>query len=233
MFDVLYVMFTEAHHTASGTPARDADLAAEAIRLARLLHRALPTTEVAGLLALMLLTEARQPARVGPDGQLKALDEQDRSRWDRRLIDEGLALLEQATPGAQPGPYLLQACIAALHAAAADTASTDWDEILALYSVLEHVTNHQNPTITLNRIVAQAMAEGVDAALDLLDALDADHPRLPRLHAVRGHLLERAGRPGDAAQAYRRAIATTVNLAEQQHLRNQLRRLPVEDAPAG
>ncbi|MDT4931909.1 MAG: hypothetical protein QOF92_4776, partial [Pseudonocardiales bacterium] len=113
-----------------------------------------------------------------------------------------------------------------------DTLSTDWDEVLVLYSVLEHVTNHQNPTITLHRIVAQAMVEGVDAALTMLDALEADHPRLPRLHAVRGHLLERADRPTDAARAYRRAIATTVNLAEQQHLRNQLRHLPVEVIPA-
>jgi RNA polymerase sigma factor (sigma-70 family) len=233
VLDVLYVMFTEAHHTTSGTPARDADLAAEAIRLARLLHRAIPTsTEVAGLLALMLLTEARQPARVGPHGQLRPLDEQDRSLWDRGLIDEGVTLVEQATPGAKPGPYLLQACIAALHAAAVDTASTDWDEILALYSVLERVTNHQNPTITLNRIVAQAMVDGIDAALANLDALEADHPRLPRLHAVRAHLLERADRPREAAQAFRRAIATTVNLAEQQHLRSQLRHLPVEETPA-
>jgi RNA polymerase sigma factor (sigma-70 family) len=233
VLDVLYVMFTEAHHTTSGTPARNADLAAEAIRLARLLHRAMPaSTEVVGLLALMLLTEARQPARVGPHGQLVPLDEQDRSLWDRGLIDEGVALVEQATPGAKPGPYLLQACIAALHAAAVDTASTDWDEILALYSVLERVTNHQNPTISLNRIVAQAMVDGHDAALATLDVLEADYPRLPRLHAVRAHLLERADRPSEAAQAFRRAIATTVNLAEQQHLRNRLRHLPVEDIPA-
>jgi predicted RNA polymerase sigma factor len=232
ILDVLYVMFTEAHHTTTGTPARDADLAAEAIRLARLLHRAIPrSTEVTGLLALMLLTEARQPARVGPHGQLTPLDEQDRSLWDRGLIDEGTTLVEEATPGAMPGPYLLQACIAALHAAAVDTASTDWDEVLALYNVLEHVTNHQNPTITLNRIVAQAMVDGNDVALARLDALEADHPRLPRLHAVRAHLLERADRPSDAAQAYRRAIATTVNLAEQQHLRNQLRHLSVAPPP--
>lgn len=226
VLDVLYVMFTEAHHTTTGAPPADTDLAAEAIRLTRLLLRSLPkSTEVTGLLALMLLTEARQPARVGPDGLLTPLDEQDRTLWNRELIDQGIALVRRATPGAEPGPYLLQACIAALHAEAPDTATTDWHEILALYQVLEVVTGHGNPTVTLNRIVAQAMVDGNDLALAQLDTLEADHPRLPRLDAVRAHLLERAGRPDAAANAYRRAIAATVNLAEQQHLRHRLRRL--------
>ncbi|WP_046471095.1 RNA polymerase sigma factor [Allosalinactinospora lopnorensis] len=226
VLDVLYVMFTEAHHTTAGTPPRDADLAAEAIHLTRLLLRSVPeSTEVTGLLALMLLTEARHPARVASDGRLKPLDEQDRALWDRKLIDEGITLVEQAAPGAEPGPYLLQACIAALHAEAPGTAATDWDEILALYRLLELVTGHRNPTITLNRIVAQAMVDGNDIALARIDALEADHPGLPRLNAVRAHLLEQTGRPDDAANAYRRAIATTVNLAEQQHLRHRLRRL--------
>ncbi|HWO63305.1 MAG TPA: DUF6596 domain-containing protein, partial [Umezawaea sp.] len=171
----------------------------------------------------------RHPARVGPDGLLKPLDEQDRALWDRELIDEGVALVERAAPGARPGPYLLQACIAALHAEAPDTAATDWDEILALYRLLELVTGHANPTITLNRVVAQAMVSGHDVALAHLDALEAEHPRLPRLDAVRAHLLEQAGRTDDAAKAYRRAIATTVNLAEQQHLRHRLRRLTTAD----
>ncbi len=127
VLDVLYVMFTEAHHTTTGAPAQDADLAAESIHLARLVRDAVPeSTEVAGLLALMLLTEARHPARVGPHGELVPLDEQDRGRWRRPLLDEGLALLDQVVTGAVPGPYLLQACIAGLHAAAPDTASTDW-----------------------------------------------------------------------------------------------------------
>lgn len=226
VLDVLYVMFTEAHHTTTGKPPRDADLAAEAIHLTRLLLRSVPeSTEVTGLLALMLLTEARHPARVGPDGHLKPLDEQDRALWDQELIDEGIKLVEQATPGAEPGPYLLQACIAALHAEAPDTATTDWDEILALYRLFELVTGHGNPTITLNRIVAQAMVDGNDVALAQIDALEADHPRLPRLNAVRAHLLERANRTDDAANAYRQAIAATVNRAEQQHLRHRLRRL--------
>ena len=230
VLDVLYVMFTEAHHTTRGAPARDADLAAEAIHLARLLWRAAPgSTEVAGLLALMLLTEARQPARVGPLGRLVPLDEQDRAQWDRRMVDEGLALLELATPGAVPGAYLLQACIAGVHAHACDTESTDWAEINALYGLLEHVTENRNPTITLNRIVAQSMTGGPDRALALVDELTSRHPGLPRADAVRAHLLERAGRPGEAASAYRRAIAATVNVAEQRHLRERLRQLDDED----
>ncbi|PRY41363.1 RNA polymerase sigma factor [Umezawaea tangerina] len=226
VLDVLYVMFTEAHHTTTGAPPRDADLAAEAVHLTRLLLDSVPdSTEVTGLLALMLLTEARHPARVGPDGLLRPLDEQDRALWDQDLVKEGVALVERATPGARPGPYLLQACIAALHAEAPDTATTDWAEILALYRLLELVTGHANPTITLNRVVAQAMVSGHEVALAHLDALEADHPHLPRLSAVRAHLLEQAGRTGEAADAYRRAVATTVNLAERQHLRHRLRRL--------
>jgi predicted RNA polymerase sigma factor len=178
----------------------------------------------------MLLTEARQPARVGPLGRLVPLDEQDRTQWDRAMIDEGLALLELVTPGAEPGPYLLQACIAGVHAQAPDTGSTDWVEIGALYTLLEHVTEGRNPTITLNRIVAQSMTDGTEKALLLVDELTTRHPRLPRADAVRAHLLERAGRPGEAASAYRRAIAATVNLAEQRHLRERLRRLGAGEA---
>ncbi|MGY1740093.1 MULTISPECIES: RNA polymerase sigma factor [unclassified Blastococcus] len=226
VLDVLYVMSTEAHHTTTGAPARDADLAAEAIHLARLLRRAVPgSTEVAGLLALMLLTEARHPARVGPGGRLVPLDEQDRTRWDGALVAEGLALLDAVTPGAVPGPYLLQACIAGLHAAAPDTASTDWAEIHLLYMLLERLTEGRNPTVALNRVVAQAMVAGPAEALTALDALVAEHPRLARVDAVRAHLLERLGRTGEAAGAYRRAVAATVNVAEQRHLRDRLRRL--------
>nr|WP_242424688.1 DUF6596 domain-containing protein [Frankia sp. EI5c] len=226
VLDVLYVMFAEAHHTTVGAPPRDADLAVEAIHLTRLLRRGVPaSTEVTGLLALMLLTEARHPARVGPNGRLTSLDEQDRTLWDQELISEGIQLVEQATPGAEPGPYLLQACIAALHAEAPDIASTDWYEILTLYRLLEIVTGHQNPTIALNRIVAQSMVDGADVALAQIDALEAAHPGLPRINAVRAHILEQAGRPDDAVKAYRRAIAATVNLAEQHHLRHRIRRM--------
>ncbi len=226
VLDVLYMMFTEAHHTTAGATPRDADLAAEAIHLARLLRRSVPeSTEVAGLLALMLLTEARHPARVGPDGRLQPLDEQDRALWDRELIKEGIALVERTAPGAEPSAYLLQACIAALHAEAPDTETTDWAEILTLYRLLELVTDQRNPTIALNRIVAQAMVDGPGLALARIDELAAAHPGLPRLDAVRAHLLERADRPAEAAAAYRRAIAATINLAEQQQLRHRLRRL--------
>jgi len=226
VLDVLYVMFTEAHHTTSGAPAQDTDLAAEAIHLARLLRQAVPdSTEAAGLLALMLLTEARHPARIGPRGQLIPLDEQDRQRWHRPFIDEGLALLDDVAPGARPGPYLLQACIAGLHAAAPDTEATDWSEIHALYTVLEHQTGGRNPTITLNRIVAQSVVTGPADALSALAALAQEHPHLPRLASVRAHLLERSDRPDEAISAYRQAIAATVNVAEQQYLRDRLRRL--------
>jgi RNA polymerase sigma factor, sigma-70 family len=226
VLDVLYVMFTEAHHTTTGEPAHDADLAAEAIRLARQLHKALPLdTEVSGLLALMLLTEARRPARVGPDNRLIPLDEQDRRLWEPALIAEGRALVERAVVGATPGPYLLQACIAALHAEAPDTASTDWSEILALYRLLEVITENRNPTIALNRIVAEAMVHGEEYALACIDELAEHHPRLSRLAGVRAHLLERLGRDDEAVAAYRQAIKETRNIAEQAHLRARLRRL--------
>ncbi|TNC50645.1 RNA polymerase sigma factor [Mumia zhuanghuii] len=229
VLDVLYVMFTEAHHTTSGAPAHDTDLAAESIRLVRLLRAAAPdSTEVAGLLALMLLTEARHPARTGAGGRLVPLDEQDRRLWDRTAVEEGLALLDAVVPGAEPGPYLLQACIAGVHAHAPDTESTDWDEVHALYTVLEHVTGGRNPMITLNRIVAASMVHGPEDALALLDDLAGSHPRLARLDAVRAHLLERTGRTDEAAAAYRRAIAATVNVAEQHHLRDRLRTLSPE-----
>lgn len=226
VLDVLYAMLTEAHHTTSGTPARDTGLAAEAIHLARLLRQAMPgDPEVAGLLALMLLTESRGPARQAADGTLVPLDEQDRTRWDQALVRDGIRLVEATVPGAAPGPYLLQACIAALHAEAPDTASTDWSEILALYDVLEVVTGRQNPTITLNRIVAEAQVHGDGPALDSLSGLERAHPGLPRLDAVRAHLLARAGRTADAADAYRRAARATRNLAEQQYLQRRLREL--------
>jgi RNA polymerase sigma factor (sigma-70 family) len=224
VLDVLYAMQTEAHHTTSGTPARDTDLAAEAIHLARLLHQALPDDpEVAGLLALMLLTESRGPARQAADGSLIPLDEQDRTRWDLTLAHEGIALVEATAPGAAPGPYLLQACIAALHAEAPDTGSTDWAEILALYDVLQIVTGRGNPTIALNRIVAEAQVHGDGSALDSLNLLEQAHPGLPRLDAVRAHLLERQGRSVEAADTYRRAVRATRNLAEQQYLQRRLR----------
>ena len=231
VLDVLYVMLTEAHLTTSGTAVRDTDLAAEAIHLARLLHQALPgDTEVAGLLALMLLTESRGRARQTEDGAAVPLDQQDRSTWDRRLVDEGLALVADTVPGAMPGPFLLQACIAALHAQAPDTASTDWAEILALYDVLDIVTGRSNPSITLNRIIAVAQVNGDATALDELERLGAEHPQLPRLAAVRAHLLERLGRSAEALDAYREAVRSTRNLVERAYLQDRLRALARPDA---
>lgn len=226
VLDVLYAMLTEAHLTTSGTAVRDTDLVTEAIHLTRLLRRALPAdTEVAGLLALMLLTESRGPARQTADGSVVPLDEQDRTMWDRQLIDEGLALVAETARGATPGPFLLQACIAAVHAQAADTASTDWDEILALYDVLDVVTGRASPIVALNRIIAVAQVDGDAVALEALDRLARRQPQLPRLHAVRAHLLERLGRMDEAADAYRLAARTTRNLAERKYLHNHISRL--------
>ena len=236
VLDVLYVMLTEAHHTATGAPPSDTDLAAEAIHLARLLRAATPdSTETGGLLALMLLTEARHPARVGPQEQLIPLDEQDRSRWNQEQVREGLALLDVITRDASPGPYLLQACIAGVHASATSAETTDWQEIDVLYALLERATDGRNPTVSLNRVVAQAMTRDVETALAALDELASRHRDLPRLESVRAHLLERAGRHGEAAEAYRRAITSTVNVAEQRHLRDRLRRLsrPASEGRAG
>ena len=233
VLEILYVMFTEAHHTTSGEPARDAHLAAEAIHLVRLLRQAVPgSTEVAGLLALILLTEARHPARVNSLGRLIPLDEQDRTRWNRPLIHEGLALLDEVTPGAVPGPYLLQACIAGVHAQAANTESTDWVEIHALYTVLDVQTGGRNPTISLNRIVVMALIDGPDTALVVLEVLAKEHPRLPRLESVRAHLLERSGRIDQAVAAYRGAIAATVNVAEQRYLRMRVQRIVGGSTPS-
>jgi predicted RNA polymerase sigma factor len=159
------------------------------------------------------------------------LDEQDRDLWDQALAKEGLALVAEAVKGATPGPFLLQACIAALHAEAPDTASTDWREVLALYDVLDVVTGRSNPTIALNRIIAVAQVHGDAIALEALQKLAAEHPRLPRLAAVRAHVLERVGRVADAADAYREAARATRNLAERQYLQNRLRALTRLDAP--
>ncbi|RIJ77585.1 RNA polymerase subunit sigma-70 [Nakamurella silvestris] len=226
VLNVIYVMFTEAHHTMSGSPARDADLADEALHLGRQLRSGAPgDTEVAGLLALMLFTEARQPARITAAGDLMALDEQDRSVWDRTLIAEGLRILDRSVAGATPGPYLIQACIAGLHAQAPDVDRTDWREILALYRLLELTTNGLNPTIRLNRIVAEAMVHGPARALELLDQLREEHPGLPRLHAVRADLLRRSGDRVAAAGEYREAARAADNLAEQRLLLRRLREL--------
>jgi RNA polymerase sigma factor (sigma-70 family) len=212
VLQVLYLVFNEGH-------LQRADLTAEAIRLTRLLHRLLPDEhEVAGLLALMLLTEARRAARAEPDGTLVPLAEQQRELWDAEQIEEGVALLTQTLGRGPAGPYQLQAAIAAVHDEAPSAEETDWPQILALYTVLEHVS--PGPVVTLNRAVAVAMVDGPRAGLELLDALEGDESmaHTHRLDAVRGHLLELAGEPAAARDCYRRAARMTTSIAEQQYL---------------
>jgi RNA polymerase sigma factor (sigma-70 family) len=212
VLQVLYLVFNEGY-------LHRADLTTEAIRLTRLLHRLLPEEhEVSGLLALMLLTDARRAARSEPDGTLVPLAEQRRELWDAGQIQEGVALLTQALGRGPAGPYQLQAAIAALHDEAASDAETDWPQILALYTVLEHVS--PGPVVTLNRAVAVAKVDGARAGLALLDTLEGDESmkQTHRLDAVRGHLLELAGDTTGARECYRRAARMTTSVAERQYL---------------
>ncbi|RIQ21602.1 RNA polymerase sigma factor [Jiangella rhizosphaerae] len=217
---VLYLIFNEGYTASSGPRVVRTDLTAEAIRLTRLLHRLVPGDgEVAGLLALMLLTDARRAARTTSDGVPVPLAEQDRSRWDAGQIAEGLALLTGVLGGGPVGPYQLQAAIAAVHDEAPSADATDWPEILALYELLERVA--PGPVVTLNRAVAVAMVHGPRAGLALLGTLDAGAPELAQTHrldAVRGHLLELAGDPDGARAAYLRAARRTANVPEQRYL---------------
>jgi predicted RNA polymerase sigma factor len=181
--------------------------------------------EVAGLLALMLLTDARREARTGPAGEIIPLDEQDRSRWDRAKIDEGVACISASLAKSVPGPYQLQAAIAALHDEAKSADETDWPQILALYDVLEHLTD--NPMVTLNRAIAAAMVEGPARGLELLQPLERD-PRLAehhRLAAVRAHLHEKLGARELAMAEYTRAAERTASLPERNYLRMKAARL--------
>ncbi len=216
---VLYLIYNEGYAASSGPHFQRADLAGEAIRLTRLVHRLLPgDAETAGLLALLLLTHARRDARTGPGGVPVPLDEQDRSRWDRALVAEGVALLSAVLPRRTPGPYQVQAAIAAVHDEAPSAGETDWPQILALYGVLDRLA--PSPVVTLNRAVVLAMVRGPAAGLELLAPLDAD-PRMARHHrlaAVRGRLLELAGDPAGAAAAYRLAARRTTSLPERDYL---------------
>lgn len=223
---VLYLVFNEGYSSASGPDLQRSDLTTEAIRLARVLHAALPGDgEVAGLLALMLLTEARRAARTSATGALIPLDEQDRSRWDRALVAEGVALVTAALERSRLGPYQVQAAIAAVHDEAATVEATDWPQILALYGVLERLA--PNPIVALNRAVAVAMVHGPAAGLAALDAVGAD-PRMVsnhRVSAVRGRLLEMAGDVEGALAGYRDAARRTRSLPERRHLEHRARRL--------
>jgi RNA polymerase sigma factor (sigma-70 family) len=223
---VLYLMFNEGYTTSAGPTLHRADLTAEAIRLARLLHRLLPDeSEVAGLLALMLLTDARRAARTDADGSIVPLAEQRRERWDAAEIAEGLALVTR-TLGAGPlGPYQLQAAIAAVHDEAPTAEETDWRQILALYEVLAQVA--PGPVVTLSRAVALAMVSGPRAGLALLGTLDTDDrmAHTHRLEAVRAHLLERAGDVVAARESYLRAARMTASVPEQRYLALRAARL--------
>lgn len=221
---VLYLMFNEGYASTTGATVARADLAVEALRLTRTLHASLPDDpEVTGLLALVLLTDARRPARTGPHGELVSLADQDRAVWDRAMVDEGIALVEDALVRGAVGEYQLQAAIAAVHDEAPSTDATDWPQLLALYALLERMTG--NPMVTLNRAVALAMVDGPDAGLALLTTLDDRLPGHHRLAAVRGHLLERAGRPQEAADQLLLASHGTTSLAERDYLRVQVARL--------
>jgi predicted RNA polymerase sigma factor len=191
-----------------------------------MVHRLLPEeTEVTGLLALMLLTDARRPARTGPDGGLVPMAEQDRSLWNADAIAEGVALLTEALPRGPAGPYQLQAAIAAIHDEAPNAESTDWPQIVALYELLLQVTD--NPVVALSHAVAVAMLRGPHAGLDLLDKLAADERIADdhRLHAVRAHLLEMAGDRGAARDAYEAAARRTTSLPKQRYLHTRAARL--------
>ncbi|MGH3548544.1 MAG: RNA polymerase sigma factor [Pseudonocardiaceae bacterium] len=221
---VIYLIFTEGYAASSGPDLVRADLAEEAIRLARILHRLLPERrEVTGLLALLLLIDARRAARTGPSGELVLLADQDRALWDRGLIEEGRALVVTALRGGAPGPYALQAAIAAVHDEAASVVTTDWPQVVALYDVLGSVA--PSPLVALNRAVAVAMVDGPAAGLALLDdlaGLDSYH----LLHAARADLLRQLGRPAEAATAYRRALDLVGNTAERTFLTRRLASLP-------
>ncbi|MFC7450824.1 RNA polymerase sigma factor [Rhodococcus daqingensis] len=227
---VLYLIFTEGHASTSGPEVRRADLSAEAIRLARAVHRLLPDDpEVAGLLALMLLTDAHRAARTGPRGELIPLAEQDRRRWDRAAITEGVRLTTAAMAYGLTGPYRIQAAIAVLHAQAPSTDATDWGGILALYRLLERVA--PNPLVTLNLAVATAMVYGPAAGLDLIAACPDRLPRTHRLAAVRAHLYEMAGDTSRAVTDYTVAANTTPSVAERDYLVLRAARLRGEVEP--
>jgi RNA polymerase sigma factor (sigma-70 family) len=221
---VLYLVFNEGYTSSAGQRLHRTELSGEAIRLARMVHQLLPADgEVAGLLALMLLTDARRPARMSPSGELIPLAEQDRTRWDQRLIAEGTAVLTRGLATGVVGEYQVQAMIAALHDEARRVEDTDWPQILALYGLLERMTG--NPMVTLNRAIAAAMVTGPAAGLQLLEQLDVPLAGHYRLAAVRAHLYEMAGDTQAAVTHYRAAAARTTSTPEQQYLATRAARL--------
>ena len=226
VMQVLYLIFNEGYTTSGGPELQRGDLTAEAIRLTRMLHHLVPSeAEVAGLLALMLLIDARRDARTDEDGMIVPLAEQRRDFWDRKQIDEGVALLSRTLGTALLGPYQVQAAIAAVHDEAVTAEETDWPQILALYEVLERVS--PGPMVTLNRAVALAMVHGPRAGLALLGTLDSDDrmAHTHRLEAVRAHLLEIAGDVAAARESYLSAARMTASVPEQRYLALRAARL--------
>ncbi len=223
---VLYLIFNEGYAATSGPEVYRSDLSAEAVRLTRLLHGLLPQqAEIAGLLALMLLTDARRAARCGPAGEIIPLDEQDRSRWDAAAIREGVALISATLPRGELGPYQVQAAISAVHDEAPSAAATDWPQILGLYELL--LTLSASPVVALNHAVAVAMVHGPAAGLARLEALEGEGKLKGhhRLFAARGHLLERLGDAAGARTSYLRAAELTTSLPERNYLLTQAARL--------
>jgi len=224
---VLYLIFNEGYTSTAGPSLHRGELATEAILLTRLVFRLLPDdSEVAGLLALMLLTDARRPARTGPYGELISMADQDRTRWNTNFIAEGVALITEALPRGLVGPYQLQAAIAAVHDEAPDAEATDWQQIVELYQLLLCISD--NPIVALNHAVAVAMSRGAPAGLHLLDTLQADKRITDdhRFHSVRAHLLEMSGDRAAARDAYLSAAERTLNLQQQRHLHARAARLP-------
>jgi predicted RNA polymerase sigma factor len=223
---VLYLIFTEGHAATSGGSLYRVELSTEAIRLTRLVHQLVPAdAEVSGLLALMLLTDARRHARTTANGELVPLADQDRALWDADKIAEGVALITAALPRGTAGPYQLQAAIAAIHDEAPSAAETDWPQIKALYEVLLQISN--NPVIALNHAVAVAMADGPISGLQRLETLATDKQLAEdhRLYAVRAHLLEMSGETAAACEAYRAAARRARNLPQQRYLIGRATRL--------
>ena len=231
---VLYLIFSEGYVSSQGAFLIRADLASEGIRLARAVHRLLPDDpEVAGLLALMLLTDARRDARTGPNGELIPLAEQDRARWNRAMIEEGVALIGATLARGAVGSYQIQAAITALHDQAARADDTDWPQILALYGLLERMSS--NPMVTLNRAIAAAMTHGPEAGLAIVEPLDTD-ARLGghyRLDAARAHFHEMAGRLDVAHGHYLEAAGKTASIPERDYLTTKAARIAETLAKAG